>query len=283
MLADGCPVPSNGAPVEASSGPASNGVPSRRNRDSNPVVRIGPSDTGTNVNVPEPPDVPPNPTPRALTPTEEARGSVRNGGSPPRLSGGVAAAAVTSGAGVVAGGGVATEPPVEVLTGADRRRAGAARSRRLRLIVARRARVASVGFALLVVEGVDATLERAGDATLATTCFADVAAVDSGCVGRLVDDAMAGTLTGGTATCGVATLGVVTDGVVTGGVETDGVLTAGVVATGVVTDGTVTAGTDTAGTVTAGTVTAGTVTTGVEIPGVVRPPIGLPLPSSPSA
>jgi hypothetical protein len=161
------------------------------------------------------------------------------------------------------------------------------------LIAARLARVTTVGVALVVFEAVDATVESAGDATLATTFVADATAVDTGCVGSFTGAVTAGTWTGETATFGVATLGVVTAGVVTGGVETDGVVTAGVVtagvvATGVVTAGTVTAGTVTVGTVTAGTVTAGTVTagtdtTGVVIPGVVMPPSGPSVPTSPFA
>jgi hypothetical protein len=171
---------------------------------------------------------------------------------------------------VVAGGVVATDPSVDVLTAARRLRAAAARSLRWRSIVARLARVTTVGVALVVFAAVDAMGESAGDATLATTFVT------------------AGTLTGGTATFGVATRGVATAGAVTGGVDTDGVVTAGVVATGVVTAGTVTAGTVTvgtvaAGTVTVGTVTAGTVTTGVVIPGVVRLPSGPPVPTSPFA
>ena len=72
------PVPSE--PVDAASDCTSTGVPNCRNRENNPLVMIGSSGHGTNVNMPEPPDVPPTPAPRALRPADEARGSSRNGG-----------------------------------------------------------------------------------------------------------------------------------------------------------------------------------------------------------
>ena len=88
--------------------------------------------------------------------------------------------------------GAVTEPPVDVLTVARRRRAAAARSLSLRSIAARLARVATVVFATAVFEAVDATVvfeaadvtvERAGDATFATVFVADATALDTGCVG----------------------------------------------------------------------------------------------------
>jgi hypothetical protein len=71
--APGEPVASDEETVDASTD-----VPNCRNREMNPLVMIGESGHGTNINVPEPPDVPP--TPAALRPAEEARGSSRNGG-----------------------------------------------------------------------------------------------------------------------------------------------------------------------------------------------------------
>jgi hypothetical protein len=78
--------------------------------------------------------------------------------------------------------GAVTEPPVDVLTVARRRRA-AARSLRLRSIAARLARVATVAFATVVFEAAEATVEGAGDATFATAFVADATALDIGCVG----------------------------------------------------------------------------------------------------
>lgn len=67
-------------PSDAPNGCTSTGVPNCRNRENSPLVMIGSSGHGANVNVPAPPDVPPTPAPNPLRPVEETRGSSRNGG-----------------------------------------------------------------------------------------------------------------------------------------------------------------------------------------------------------